>query len=134
MANVLYPKGKEKFMSGSLNMASDDIKAVLIDIADYTYNVSHEFLSSIAAAARVATSGNLSGKSITNGIFDADDITLSSVNGDSIEAVVIYKDTGDAATSPLIVYIDSGTGLPITPNNNAIVVQWDNGDDKIFSL
>ena len=30
--------------------------------------------------------------------------------------IVIYKDTGTEATSPLLAMIDTATGLPITPN------------------
>ena len=33
---------------------------------------------------------------------------------------MIYKDTGSEATSPLIAYIDTATGLPITPNGGDI--------------
>jgi hypothetical protein len=47
---------------------------------------------------------------------------------------VIYKDTGTAATSPLIAYIDTATGLPVTPNGGDITVTWDNGSNKIFKL
>ena len=134
MANALYLKAKEKFLNGAINMVSDDIKVVLVDTADYIYSSAHEFLSSIPSAARVSTSSNLVNKSITNGIFDADDVTFSAVSGDVSEALVIYKDSGDAATSPLIAYIDTATGLPITPNTGNIVVQWDSGVNKIFAL
>lgn len=134
MANALYSKAKEKFLSGALNMGSDTIKIVLVDTADYTYSAAHEFLSSVAEAARVKTSDALTGKSVTNGVFDADDVTLATVTGDVSEALIIFKDTGDAATSPLIAYIDTATGLPITPNGGNIIIQWDNGANKIFAL
>ena len=52
----------------------------------------------------------------------------------SIEAIVIYVDTGTEATSPLIAYIDTATGLPITPNGGDIIVTWDNGVNKIFKV
>jgi hypothetical protein len=56
------------------------------------------------------------------------------VVGSSVEALVIYKWTGDAATSPLIAYIDSAAGLPFTPAGVAQTVVWDNGANKIFKL
>ena len=59
------------------------------------------------------------------GAADAADCTFTSVTGSSIEAIVIYKDTGTEATSPLIAYIDTATGLPITPNGGDIIVTWD---------
>ena len=49
-------------------------------------------------------------------------------------AVVLYKDTGTESTSPLIAFIDSGTGLPTPAGVNSIIVRWDNGSNKIFKL
>lgn len=135
MANALYDKGREAFLNGGINWTSDSIKVVLVDAADYTVNLTtHQFLSDIAAGARVATSGNLASKTSTAGVADAADITFTAVSGDPSEALVIYKDTGSAATSPLIAYIDTATGLPVTPNGGDITVTWDNGSNKIFKL
>ena len=135
MANALYDLGREKFLRGAINWASDNIKIVLVDAADYTVNLAtHEFLSDIAVGGRVATSGNLTGKTTTAGVADASDVTLTAVTGDPSEALVIYKDTGSAATSPLIAYIDTATGLPVTPNGGNINIVWDNGANRIFKL
>ena len=135
MANALYDKGREKFLKGEISWNTHDIKCVLVDAADYTVNLStHEFLSDIAAGGRVATSANLGTKTTTAGVADAADVTFSAVTGDQSEAIVIYKDTGDAATSPLIAYIDTATGLPVTPNGGDITIQWDSGTNKIFKL
>jgi hypothetical protein len=134
MANVLYAKAKEKFLSGSIDLTSNDIKVVLVDTADYTYSSSHEYLSDVAAGGRVATSSNLGSKTVTNGVFDAADVTFSTVSGDVSEALIIYKDSGVAATSPLIAYIDTATGLPVTPNGTNIPLAWDNGASRIFAL
>ena len=134
MANVLYKKAKEKFLSGAINLLTSDIKVALVDAADYTYSASHEYFSSVPAGAIVSTSGNLTNKTVTDGVFDADDVTLTTVTGDVSEALVVYKYTGSAATSPLIAYIDTASGLPITPNGGNIVIQWDAGVNKIFAL
>lgn len=61
-------------------------------------------------------------------------MTFTSVSGASIEAIIIYKDTGTESTSPLIAFIDTATGLPITPNGGDIIVTWDNGTNKIFKV
>lgn len=135
MANALYDKGREKFLKGELDWLSDDIKIALVDTADYTPNLaSDEFLDDISGSAIVATSGNLGNKSATNGIADADDVTFENVTGDQAEILVVYKDTGNASTSPLIARIDTATGLPITPNSGDITVQWDELTNKIFKL
>jgi len=136
MANGLYAKFKELLLGGDIDLAADNIKVVLVDTADYSVNLAtHDFLDDVAAGGRVATSANLGSKSITGGVFDAGNVTFSAVTGDVSEALIIYKDTGDAATSPLIAYIDTVTsGLPVTPNGGDITVTWDDGSSKIFSL
>jgi hypothetical protein len=69
------------------------------------------------------------------GVFDADDVTVTGVSGTNvIGALVIYKDTGTAASSPLIAFLDSGTGLSITPNGGSVTVSWDSGANRIFAL
>jgi hypothetical protein len=135
MANALYDKGREGFLDGTIDWDTDDIKAMLVDAADYTVNLAtDEDLADVPAAARVATSGNLASKTVTAGVADAADVTFSSVTGDPCEAIVIYQDTTVEATSRLIAYIDTATGLPVTPNGGDIQIQWDAGANKIFKL
>jgi hypothetical protein len=135
MANSLYTKAKQALIAGDIDLDADTIKAILVDGADYTPNLStHQYLSSIASGARVATSGALQNKTVTDGVFDADDIVISSVSGDQFEYIVLYKDTGVEGTSRLILLIDTATGLPCTPNGGDITIAWDNGSNKIFHL
>ena len=138
MANAWYDKGIKKFGMGEvvwLASGGSTIKAVLVDTADYSVNLStHEFLSDVPGAARVAT-GTLTLINVADGgILDAADLALANVTGDVSEAVVIYKDTGVEGTSPLLMYIDSATGLPVTPNGGNINIQWDNGANKVAKL
>lgn len=134
MANALYDKGREKFLTGALSYSGDTIKVALVDTALYTVNLAtDEFFSTISSAV-VGTPQTLSSKTTTSGIADAADVTYTAVTGATCEAVVIYKDTGVAGTSPLIAYIDTATNLPVTPNGGNITVQWDNGTNKIFKL
>ncbi len=134
MANALYSKGKEKILSAAVNFVTDTIKVMLVKNT-YPQNLaSDEFLSSVEAY-RLNTDQTLAAKSVASGAFDAGDATFAAVTaGDTSEGVVIYKDTGSAATSPLIAYIDVITGFPLATNGGDITIQWDNGAYKIFSL
>jgi len=135
MSNALYDKGREGFLDGSIDWDTDDIRCILIDTADYSVDLAtHDNLDDVPAIARVATSGALTSKTVTDGVADAADVTLSSVTGDTCEAIVIYKHTGTESTSRLIAYIDTATGLPVTPNGGDITIQWDSGANKIFKL
>lgn len=134
MANALYAKGKEKILSGSINLPSDTIKASLLS-SSYTANLStDEFWSGISANL-LNTSQTLGSKTVTAGVFDAADVTFTAVTaGSTVKAVVIWKDTGTPSTSPLLVYIDTITGFPLATNGGDITITWDNGSYKIFSL
>lgn len=135
MASALYDKGREGFLDGSIDWDSDTIKACLIDTGAYTVDLaSHEFLSDVAGASIIATSGALSSKTVAAGVADAADVTFTAVTGTSVEAIIIYQDTGSSATSRLIAYLDTGTGLPVTPNGGDITITWSSGSNKIFKL
>lgn len=128
MANVVYPKCREAHMRGEINLISNDIRAIIIDAADYTYAGTHEFLSSVPAAARVGTSPALSSKTVTDGTFDAADVTVTSVSGDPSEAVIVYQHTGSDATARLLAYIDTqpdgSTPISLTPSGGNVLITW----------
>jgi hypothetical protein len=132
MASGLYDTGRAAFLAGDVDWAADNIKAVGVDTSDYTVNLAtDDFLDDVPAPSRVDTSANLSGKTVTAGVADCDDITLTAVTGDTISALVIYKDTGAEGTSQLIAYIEAG---PVTPNGTDIVFNVSDGADKLFKL
>lgn len=134
MANALYGKGKEKLLSGSINLPSDTIKAALVSSA-YAQNLStDEFFSTISAHV-LGTPVTLASKSVTLGVFDAADVLFAAVaSGDTAKAVVIYKDTGLAGSSPLLAFLDVITGFPFATNGGDVTITWDSGASKIFSL
>lgn len=136
MANALYDKGREAFGNAGINWGSDTIKCILIDTAAYTANLAtDQFLSTIAGGAIIGTAQTLASKTNTAGVMDAADISFTGlVAAPTIEALVIYKDTGSSATSNLIAYIDTATGLPVAALATQADVTWDNGANKIFKL
>lgn len=134
MADGIYALFVESMMNKEIDLDTDTIKVMLVDTADYTVSLAaHHYLTSVPAAARVATA-TLANKTITAGVFDADDVTFSTVTGDPCEAIVIYQDTGTEATSHLICYITSATGLPVTPQGGSIMIVWSSGANKIFKI
>lgn len=133
MANALYPTGKEGLLDGSWNW-NDTIKVALV--RGYTYSSTHKFLSpDITSAGTVVATLTLIGKSSTLGVADAADDNFAAVaSGPAAQALVFYKDTGSAATSRLVLFVDTATGLPVTPNGSIITVTFDPGANKIFAL
>lgn len=133
MANTLYAKGKEKFLTGLIDLTTGTIKAALVKSAYVANLATHEYLSSLGT--NVLATQTLTGKSVTGGVFDANDVTWPSVaGGDTASFVVLYEDTGNSATSPLIAYYDTLSNFPVATNGSDIQVLWDNGAYKAFSL
>lgn len=138
MANALYDLARQSFLSQSpsIDWDTDNIKVVLV--RNYVPNlVTDQFLSDVTGGGGtlVATSGNLTTKTVAAGVADADDVTFLAVAaGAACDYVIGYKDTGVAGTSPLIFAIDTATNLPVTPNGGDITVAWDAGANKIFKL
>lgn len=136
MANALYAKFKESLLSQnpSVDLDTDTIKVALVS-STYTPNTaSNQYYSSVSGV--IGTPATLADKSVTDGVFDASDVTFTSVTSTvMVTQLVLYKDTGTASNSPLIALIDSATsGLPVTPNGGDITISWDNGANKIFKL
>lgn len=133
MANAVYPKALKAFLDGDIDLLADNIKVMIVDTADETYNAADQYMADITAAARVGASANLTGKTTTGGVFDADDATWAAVTGDPSECVVVYKDTGNVATDLLICWIDTwASGNPFTPNGGGFTMQWN--ASGIFSI
>lgn len=57
-------------------------------------------------AAVVGTAQTLTSPTVTAGVADAADVTYSAVSGATVEAILIYKDTGTASTSRCACIID----------------------------
>lgn len=135
MANALFVSFKVALLQADCDL-DDSIKVMGIDHADDNPDVStDDFLDDIAGAAIVFTSGALASKTFTGGVFDAADITISTVSGDQFESLVLLNDTpGASSAKDLILKIDTATGLPCTPNGADITVQWDSGANKIFAI
>lgn len=125
MANAIYPLYKQALLDGSANTDINDltVKVALVDTGVYTYSAAHEFLTSLTGV--VGTAQTIAATTVANGLFDGDNVTYTTVTGNSVEALVIYIDTTVAGTSRLVAYIDNGvTGLPVTPNGGDITVTW----------
>lgn len=125
MANAIYPLYKQALIDGDSNVDLNDltVKVALVDTGAYTYSAAHQYLTSLTGV--IGTAQTIGATTVANGLFDGDDVTYTAVTGSSVEALVIYIDTGTAGTSRLVAYIDTGvTGLPVTPNGGNIAVNW----------
>lgn len=133
MASIVYNKGAYLALTASLNFGSDTIKALLVQ-SSYTPNKDHNFVSDIVAS-EISVSGysrqTLATKTVTEDdtndrvVFDADNPSFGSLAaGQTIGGVVIFKDTGSDATSPLLFFNDTAD---TATNGNTVTFQIDAG-------
>jgi hypothetical protein len=118
MADVIYNSFLAKQWNGSIDLDTDTIKVALTTSAYTPDRDAHDFFddvtNEVVGTGYTAGGATLANKSVTQdntdneGVFDADDVTWASSTITARWAVV-YKDTGSAATSPLIGAIDFGS-------------------------
>jgi hypothetical protein len=142
VSSQLFDAGREGFLLGEIDWDGAVIKMALV--RGYTFNASHKFVSDVtnAGGTLVVTSSALTSKTGSAGVADAADVTFSAVaTGAAIPAAIYFQSSAvtggsDVATTAqrLICYVDTATGLPVTPNGQAITWAHDNGANRIFKL
>lgn len=133
MSNKWYPKGLQHFAQGDIAFLTDTIGVILVG-SGYVFSTAHEFVTDLGANI-VARSSALSSKTTTSGVLNAASPVVSSVGGaTAVDFVVLYKNTGSDSTSELLVFWDTGTGIPLTPNGGDVTVNFDTGPNKIAAL
>lgn len=127
MADALYQVFRNAILGQVVHslpdLNTDDVRVVLYDEGADALNLADEDLADIGAGARIAVSaavGTPTVGTVAVGVFDHDNVTFTAVTGASVESLVYYKHSGVDSTSPLIMNIDSATGLPVTPNGGDI--------------
>lgn len=132
MSTVWYDKGREGIADDTISL-SGDVRAMLVK-STYTYSAAHDFLDDIGANDNGRTVA-LASKTYTSGVFDAADTSLTATAATACNALVLFQHTGVDATARVIAYIDTATGLPMTPAAGQTVnIAWDNGANKIGKL
>jgi hypothetical protein len=141
MADALFNPAREGFLAGEIDWNGATIKVSLI--RGYTFNTAHKFVAdATSAGATLVATATLASTTVTNGVADAGDVIFNTVpTGTACNALLIYQSSAPtggadlpAASQRLIAYIDSASGLPVTPNGGNINVVWDNGSNRIFNL
>jgi hypothetical protein len=129
---VAYEKLSKALWSAGINFTSDTIKCALVNSSYTPSSTTHEFWSDVSTnevtgTGYTAGGVTLSGKAVIDNndnlvVIDCDDPLWSTATITGIRYAVFYKDTGSAATSPLISYIDFITDQSVTANNLSIAI------------
>ena len=136
MANFIYGKAKQSLLNGEFNISSDSLKVLLVTESYVPNQNIDQFVSNISGSYIKQRTSSLTNVTNTLGVIDADNVLVSNYDGSAFKALVIYKDSGTDATSRLLAYIDTATGLPVSSSASpiSITINWSNEQYKIFSL
>lgn len=140
MTNRIYPIGKDYIIANG-GLITGNVKAMLVSTDPtkgngryYTVADTDQFLSIVPAGARRSAGVALTNKTTQNGVYNADPVTFPAVAGDTVQAMILYIDTGTEANSPLIGYFDVLAGFPFLPSGADVQAVWDGGVYKIFAI
>lgn len=117
MASQLYPSSRQMFLTAQLSWLVGDYKAILLP-ESYNFDDEDVYLADVFSGVRIAISELIENKTAVDGIASCDPIEFPQlVDNRNVAKAIIFKDTGDEATSPLVVFLDSESlfGVPFQP-------------------
>lgn len=116
-ASQLFPKGAGHMLAGDIDFDANDMRVLFYSGSITT---TWEFVGDLTGASIIARSGALGGKTTTDGVFDANDITVSAVSGSAFTHVILFKHTGSDATANLIAVFDIASFTPTGADVNVV--------------
>ncbi len=102
----IYPLARQGFAQATLNWATTNVRAAILASA-YTPDFTQSYLSGIPAAAILATTAYIAGKTGVNGLLDGDTSSFGVVGAGIAGYILFYEDTGNPSTSRLILFLDT---------------------------
>jgi hypothetical protein len=141
MTNAVFTPAVEGFLAGEIDLDTAVVKAAYV--RGYTFSAAHKFVSDVTGAGGTlnGTSAALTTKTVTGGVFDADDTSASTTASAVNHGILLFQSSAvtggaDVAASAqrVIAYYDTGSGLPIQPGTGSTPITWDNGTNKILKI
>jgi hypothetical protein len=139
---------KQQYLNGSVDWVNDTIRVALVaDSISFSLDIdADEFVNDVlngTDAEEFDTAGGTgySRQTVANtatqqdntddeGVADGDDVTFGSLDGATIQGVLVYKQVGGDDTTPgddpILYYLDDTdvSDLPKNTNGGDITVQW----------
>jgi hypothetical protein len=141
VANAAFTNFKAGILSADFDLAVASIKAMLV--RGYSFNAAHVTVADVVSAGGVVngTSAALASATVTGGVFDAADTSVTTTASASNHILLLAQTsavTGGAdlpASGQLVIaYYDTGSGLPIQPGTGSVAITWSAGAAKILAV
>lgn len=107
MANGRFDHTRTLFLAADIDWETDDFLLVGVD-STYTFDPTDTMLDDVPSGAILDT--DAMNTSIVDGWAVADDNSLTVAVGKTLRGLIIARDTGDTATSELLVWMDTNNG------------------------
>ncbi len=125
MANGRFDHTRTLFLAADIDWETDDFLLVGVD-STYTFDPTDTMLDDVPSGAILDTDAMTT--AIVDGYADADDCSLTVAIGKTLTGLIIVHDTGDTATSELLVWMDTNTGDNTAINRpgtgTAFAINW----------
>lgn len=117
MESTLFPLTLAQIEAGTFDWTTGTIRAVVLPPGFAFDFYTEEYLSDIPAGVRIATSANIESREVVAGVFKGKPADFGIVSDTRfMSQVVLYRDTGNEATSQLIAHVpDEGLVGDATP-------------------
>lgn len=141
MANASYNAFRSSLMDAAIDLKDAVIKVALV--RGYTFSATHVTMADVTTAGGVAngTAATLSNKTLVDGVFDADDVTITTTANGTNHYIIVYQAsavTGGADVAAgsqlLCFFFDTGTNLPVVPGTGTVTIAWSSGAAKIYKI
>lgn len=142
MANASYTAFKDGILGADYDLTAAVLKVALV--RTYTFSAAHVFLSDVTGTGGGVLNGTpvtLANPTITAGVFDADDCTITTTANAANHILIVYQAsavTGGADVAPtaqrLCWFFEAGVNLPVIPGTGSLTVTWPAGSGKIYKI
>ncbi|WP_329013215.1 hypothetical protein OG271_03995 [Micromonospora rifamycinica] len=141
MANGYFTPFTEGLLDATIDLDTAVIKVALV--RGYTFSAAHKFVSDVTGAGGTinGTSVALANKTVTGGVFDADDTSVSATASVADHGWLLFQASAvtggaDVAASAqrVIAWYDTGTGLPVKPGTGTVSLTWPAANPKILKV
>ena len=124
MANSLYTKFYNQLMSKTIDLSADQINVAILDI-NYVVDLANDttYAASVTPTGAEIDTGILTGQTVTDGVFNADDYEFPNVtHGSNAKYIVVYHNS----SGQLMAYFDtdSNGAIDIPCVGNDIHTEW----------
>jgi hypothetical protein len=126
MASFFYGKGAQHWANGDVSWGSNTIDVALVATGYSPSANVDEFYSVAVSGGNIVSAGvALASKTNVLGLLNAGNSTWTTVSGSQVTQLVVYVNGTPGSGDYLLLNLNTGTNLPVTPNGGNIVASYD---------